>query len=605
MILYRSSDVDAKESSVKEYIRIKIFTKEGTEEANVEIPFVRGTSDVKDLRARTIRPDGSIVNFQGKAFEKVVVKNSGVKFLAKTFTLPEVQPGCIIEYKYRQQGDPNLYYNEEWTVSGPLFTRDARFSIVPFQGSGALALVYRQSGLPQGTVPQKQPNGVYVMEAHNIPAVEDEALMPPEKILQARVEFFYRGRNEPSESNEQFWNRTAKKWSDDVDSFVNKKAALEKEVSGITAASDSPEAKLRKIYARAQQIRDLSYEETKSEKEKKQEQLKANLNVEDVLKHGYGNNREINWLFVGLARAAGFEAAEVYLTPRSDNLFFPNLQDPRVLTADVAWVRAGGAEFYVDPAAKFYPFGLLPWFEAAAKGIRVGKQGAEFVQTPESASSEATVSRHAELDINEDGAAAGDVTVTWTGQPAALRREEIRNHDEAGKKKALEEEIRGWLPADSTFEVTKIAGVEKIGEPLMVAGTAKIPAWATPAGRRMLVPVALCRATQAKAFEPEKRAYPVVFAFRYEEADDLRIRVPAGYKIETTPAPKKIDVGAMSFEIAAATAGEAVQVKRRLVMNGTMFPREAYGAIRSFFNSVKSNDEAQVVLQNNESAKSN
>jgi hypothetical protein len=58
------------------------------------------------VRARTIRPDGNIVNFEGKPCEKIIEKRSGEKILAKTFTLPDVQPGGIIEYKYRRQYKP-------------------------------------------------------------------------------------------------------------------------------------------------------------------------------------------------------------------------------------------------------------------------------------------------------------------------------------------------------------------------------------------------------------------------------------------------------------------------------------------------------------------
>jgi hypothetical protein len=57
------------------------------------------------------------------------------------------------------------------------------------------------------------------------------------------------------------------------------------EVSRITSPSDSSEVKLRKIYARVQQIRDLSMEVAKSEKEAKQENIKKNSNVEDMLHH--------------------------------------------------------------------------------------------------------------------------------------------------------------------------------------------------------------------------------------------------------------------------------------------------------------------------------
>ena len=42
----------------------------------------------------------SMVDFDGKVFEKELVKIRGVKYMAKTFTLPDVQVGTIVEYLY-------------------------------------------------------------------------------------------------------------------------------------------------------------------------------------------------------------------------------------------------------------------------------------------------------------------------------------------------------------------------------------------------------------------------------------------------------------------------------------------------------------------------
>lgn len=112
MILYRENIVDATNIRVDgdsdlEYFRIKIFTQAGTKEGNVEIPFFKDSMRVFDVTGRTIRPDGSIVKFDGKVLESTITRLSGYRFLAKTFTLPDVQPGCIIEYKYRRQGEPH------------------------------------------------------------------------------------------------------------------------------------------------------------------------------------------------------------------------------------------------------------------------------------------------------------------------------------------------------------------------------------------------------------------------------------------------------------------------------------------------------------------
>src|SRR5580704_4251750 len=370
MILYRANDVSEKYvstdgASITEYVRIKVFTQEGTEVGNVEIPFWKESSDIKDLRARTIKPDGSIVNFEGKPFEKIIEKRSGEKFLAKTFTLPDVQPGCMIEYKYRRQYKPHFLYDEYWVLSSNLYTREGHFSIYPYSSSyESFPLYFRQFGLSTKAAPERQPGGTYALTVHDIPGIEDEAYMPPLKTIEARVEFYHLEEGTPqNETQDHFWARTGKKWNDELEHFINKKNVLDQEVARIVSPGDSPEVKLRKIYARVQQIRDLSMETAKTEKEVKQENLKKNSNVEDMLHHGYGNGREMNFLFVGLARAAGFESAEVFVAPRNNNFFVPQLLDASELGADIVWARAGTQEYYLDPASLYYPFGILPWYE--------------------------------------------------------------------------------------------------------------------------------------------------------------------------------------------------------------------------------------------------
>ncbi len=117
MILYRESNVDTDEATISEYVRIKIFTEEGKKWANVEIPFAKGHNDIHDVRARTIRPDGSIVNFDGKVYEKEVYKGNELKVLEKSFSLPEVQPGCIIEYKYHKQHNTDYLVEPVWEIT--------------------------------------------------------------------------------------------------------------------------------------------------------------------------------------------------------------------------------------------------------------------------------------------------------------------------------------------------------------------------------------------------------------------------------------------------------------------------------------------------------
>ena len=68
--------------------------------------------------------------------------------------------------------------------------------------------------------------------------------------------------------------------------------------------------------------------------------------------------------------------------------------DPAVeLGADIVWVRAGAQEYYLDPAAIYFPFGILPWYETTTSGVRLGKGLGDFVKVPNSLSADATTVR--------------------------------------------------------------------------------------------------------------------------------------------------------------------------------------------------------------------
>jgi hypothetical protein len=102
VILYRDWFIDQRDSSYTVHYRIKVLTEEGKKYADIEIPYGKELSRISDLKARTVRPDGTSVEFKGEIFERTVVKAKGVKFLARTFSLPDVQVGTIIEYKYKR-----------------------------------------------------------------------------------------------------------------------------------------------------------------------------------------------------------------------------------------------------------------------------------------------------------------------------------------------------------------------------------------------------------------------------------------------------------------------------------------------------------------------
>lgn len=613
MILYRELIDDASKASatgdtVEEYVRIKIFTQAGTKYGHVEIQFAKAFQNVVYIAGRTIKPDGTIEKFDGQVLETTVEKAGGFKVLAKTFTLPDVQPGCIVEYKYQLQGQPGWVHSHEWIVAQQMYTREAHFTYIPDTGYGnGLHPMYSTYLLPADAALKEQINGTYLMVVHDVPGVVPESLMPPERPIEARVEFFYQDPDAPapSDPSDRYWNHYGKKWDAELEHFIDKKNALDDDLSKIVSPNDAPEVKLRKIYARVQQIRNLSFEDEKMKQENKDEQLKPNSNVEDVLKHGYAYSREIDYLFVGLARAAGFDATEVYIAPRNFEMFLPNRNEVDQLSDEITWVRAGGQEYYLDPSARYFPFGLLPWYETEAGGIKVDKHGATIVNTPEGKSSDATLTRNADLELKDDGSIAGTLQIDFTGQRGALIREENRKEDETGRTKFFEDEVKGWLPVGAEFKVTKIANWDNNDLPVHVEGTLTIPSFANSAERRMLTPLEIFQPTQMSEFAAEKRFNFVYIHYAYEEIDDIKLRLPLGYKAGALPPDRNVNLGAVSYQISATARDNGLEVKRHLVEGGVVFTKEQYPVLRSFFGTVRADDDAQMVIENAASAKNN
>src|SRR5262249_37524488 len=96
----RIDDSASDELSEKHYIRIKVFTERGREKyAKIDIPYTKGVK-IKDVIARVIKPDGTIVELQKTdIFDREIIKAGGVKVKAKSFAIPNIEAGVIIEYK--------------------------------------------------------------------------------------------------------------------------------------------------------------------------------------------------------------------------------------------------------------------------------------------------------------------------------------------------------------------------------------------------------------------------------------------------------------------------------------------------------------------------
>ena len=599
IILFREVDRDDRGRTAHEdvYFRIKILTEEGRKYADIEIPFFKQEGNVVNIHARTIEPDGAIVNFNGKAFNKEIVKARGIKYLAKTFTLPDVRAGSILEYYYTTDLSENFIFDSHWILSNELFTTSAKFSLKPYTSDYTRWSVrWTWNHLPAGTSPPVEgPDHVISMETSNVAAFHTEDYMPPENELKSRVDFIYTD-DIPERDPDKFWKKFGKKRNDQLESFIGKHKAMEGAVASIVSASDSPDVKLQKIYARVQQIRNTSYEVEKTEQEQKREKEKPPENVEDLWKKQYGNGQQLTWLFLALARASGFEASGMWLADRQNYFFFPQTMDGQRLDANVVVVKVNGKDVFFDPGAAFTPFGMLPWVETGVRGLKLDKDGGTWLDTSLPDATESTVRRKAELKLTDTGDLEGKLMVTYSGLEAWQRRVSERLADEAERKKFLEDELKEAIPVACEVELTNQPDWKSSSSAMSAEFSIKVPGWVSAAGRRALFPVGLFSAPEKHLFDHAERVHPVYFEFPFQRADDISIDLPLGWQVSTVPKPQQLDAKAITYNLNATNDKGSLHVNRTLDVDILLLPAESYPNLRKIFQVVRTGDEQQVLL---------
>jgi hypothetical protein len=600
IILYRElyRDDNAQVGHEDNYFRIKILTEEGRKYGDVEIPFYGGEGSVVGVHARTIKPDGTIVDFDGKVFTKSIVKTRGEKYLAKTFTLPAVQVGCVIEYFYTIDLQEGLIFDSHWILSNELFTKAASFSLKPHTSSyQSWYWHYLAQHMPPGAPSaEKGPDGILRLKVTNIPAFPEEDFMPPANELKARVDFTY-SLDEPDPDANRFWAKVGKRMDGNLESFIGKRKAMEEAVSEIVGPNDPPEVKLQKIYARVQQMRNTSYEVRKTEEEQQRDKEKPPMNVEEVWKRGYANGGQLTWLYLALVRAAGFEAYGVWAADRENYFFNPTSLQSERLDSNMVLIKLNGKNIFCDPGAAYTPYGLLPWMETGVEGLQLDKKDSAWIQTLTPTSSQARTERRANLTLSDTGDLEGKVTLTYTDMEAARLRRLERNADETERKTSLETTLKGYIPSASEVKLANQPEWKNSALPLVAEFDVKVPGWAAAAGRRLIVPVGLFSAREKHIFDHAERVHPVYFEYPYAESDDITIQLPAGWRVSNLPHGWQDSGKIVTYSLTLEDSKEKVHLTRNLTVEFILMESRYYSALRDYFQQIKTSDDEQIVLE--------
>jgi len=610
MILCFAVETDNTKSTETRSMRIKIFKEEGKKYANVEIPYVEKFSEVQGIEARTISPDGKVTPFTDQIFDWEIVKAKKFRYRAKVLVLPNVQAGSLIEYTYKvhyKEKIPDGYQHPEhyifergftypaaeWDVQRELYLKHGHFVLIPVRGAHVAEFT---RALKTDREVQRLSDGRLLFEIDDVQAFEEEEYAYPEENLKGTMNLYYEvGFFSP----QNYWRGVANSLGKEYDSFIGgkKSKVLDAEVSRLLTPKGSDEASLRKLYVRAQQIRAMDYENSKTGKELKQEHLGENKNAEQVLQHGYGYGDDINLLFIAMARSAGFEANPLLLSSRRHAFFTEGFPNQHQLNSLVAMVIAGGKSYILDPQSPYCPFELLPWSLTDAGGMLASFTKPGRMTTPMPESNQAVLRTVGNLKLNEEGTLRGRLTASYEGQEALAERQWAIGEDDVKRREHLEAAMKSKLRMEATVKLLSVDGWEKTGEPLKIEYEIEVPGYATPAGQRFVFSLGVLHVMDKNPFSSPRRTHEVYFEFPSESYEEIAIELPPGIQVEGLPVNDKVDAGAVTYQLVAKSDGSVLRITRSRRIGVFSVSVREYQNLRKYFENVLTEDSRQVTIR--------
>jgi len=603
--------------AVLHYERIKILTKDGEKYANVELPFVSTTEDysgggnektLDDITGRTIHADGTIIPFTGKPYLKVLEKGQNVKVQERVFTLPNVEVGSIIEYRYATRISDDMVESPDWYIQGELYVKQAHYIWYPtsreIQNSrGPITTITWFPILPEGVkierrdIPHSsfstQPIQVFELTIKDVPPEVKEAYMPPIASFSYRVLFNFTAEHSAAD----WWKDEGKDWSKRMDSFADPNSELKKETAEITSGATNDDQKLQKIYVALMKLENTRYTRAHDQQEDKAEGGHQVKNAADVLSRKRGNETQLTQLFVGMARAAGMKAYLMLVPDRSEEIFIPGWMSFRQFDDVIAIVNVDGKEMYFDPGCRYCGYGHLAWQHTVVQGLRQSDKGTEFGATPSDDFKFNALTRVANLKMDDAGQITGTIDLGFSGADAVEWRHRALSGDEESLNHALRTHVEEMVPRSLQVKVNKIENVTEYEQPLKVSydvtGTL-----GTHTGKRVLLPSDIFLSGESAPFADVKRQEAVYFHYPRYVQDAQRINLPVTVSVEALPDTVRFDLPKQeAYTLSIVGDAKGFTTRRNYIQGELLVLPKDYDSLRKFYAQFESKDQESVVLK--------
>jgi len=584
------------------YLKIKVFDDRGAElVSKVDIPYV-GKVSISQIEGRTTKPDGTVSELKKDAvFDRMLVKLNGIKLKAKSFVLPGVEPGAVVEYRWRERYEDSLANYVELQFQRDIPVQTVRYYLKPLTNPNfPFTMSTMGFHLPQGMHFEKEQKGFSSLTATNMPAFHEEPNMPPEHEVRTWMLVYYVP--DKQSTPDKYWKDHGRELYQDFKPRMKVDGEVKKTAQQVIEDATTPDEKLRRLFRYCRNsIKNVNDPGSGLSVEERSDR-KPNKVPADTIRAGMGTGLDIDLLFGALATAAGFEARFAKIADREQFFFNPAMAQTYFLRAYEVAVKVDDHWNFFDPASTYVPFGMLRWQEEGTAALIADSDSPVLITTPLSGPDKSLSRRSGSFHLSDDGTLEGDVRLEYTGHAATNRRRGFQEQQEEQQQDHLQKMLTDQYAG---AEVTSIhlENAADPDKPLLLSYHIKVPDYAQRTGKRLFLPIAFFQRNVPAKFSASERKYPVYFSYPWMEQDQMTVELPEGYELEHPELPPHIPLeGVGNYKLTARydTAKRTLTCTREMSFgtNGHIaFPVDVYPALKKAFDLMHQSDEHVLTLK--------
>jgi len=502
----------------KNISRYKIFNERGYSFATKSIRYREGYDEVKILFANTIRPDGAIVPLDPKEIKDYSPYSTYELYTdikEKKFTMPAIEPNCIVEYAYEVKNiKPLLPYDlyTRFSIQESIPLKEDVMEIILPKGKELNIAYFKTDIKPH--VEEADGKIKYTFKNLNKTEIIPEPSMPTLYDKEVFPQFYCW-----TLSN---WNIISKWYSGLIKEQMQSDEELENFTKELIANKTTDRDKIRAIfYFVAQKVRYVAVELGPHSH-------KPHLAYE-VFKKRYGDCKDKTTLLLTMLKIAGIEGVPG-LVPKDPEALDESAPTLRVFNHVIAIVpKTSGTYYWLDSTNEVAAFDAMP-FDIPNNVLLINMDGSyKFVKTPEPDDNKDYYDFNQINHVNESGDVVIEYTYNYYGKAAESERHNFKYKSPKERTQYYEEkgielsnlELFNLAELELPF-VIKVKGlirtrIQILDEDLMVLSNAiKIPDYSD--------------LTTGKS-----RKYPISFAASYLLKIQHSSYFPKGYKIRKLP----------------------------------------------------------------------